>query len=189
MKRLLRVRPSPPMIVACAALFVSLGGVSYAAIVLPANSVGTKQLKKNAVNSAKVKPRSLFASDFKKGQLPRGPRGLQGAPGAPGAKGDPGTPATRLWAYVSYTGALRGGGGVVASSRLSAGNFSVTFNQSVTNCAAMASYLRESGDVSWNVSNHFAITRTSATELRIYIWNSSINQSMDIPFALIVACP
>ena len=186
MKRLLRVRPSPPMIVACAALFVSLGGVSYAAIVLPANSVGTKQLKKNA---AKVKPRSLFASDFKKGQLPRGPRGLQGAPGAPGAKGDPGTPATRLWAYVSYTGALRGSGGVVASSRLSAGNFSVTFNQSVTNCAAMASYLRETGDVSWNVSNHFAITRTSATELRIYIWNSSINQSMDIPFALIVACP
>jgi hypothetical protein len=36
MNRLLRLRPSPAMVVACAALFVSLGGVGYAAIVLPA---------------------------------------------------------------------------------------------------------------------------------------------------------
>src|SRR6188508_717663 len=128
MKRFLHVRPSPAMVVACAALFVSLGGVGYAAIVLPANSVGTKQLKKNSVNTAKVKKHSLLKSDFKPGQLPRGPKGLQGIQGArgiPGAQGiqgptgDPGTPATRLWAYVSGTGTLRGGGGVVASSRLS----------------------------------------------------------------------
>jgi hypothetical protein len=191
MKRLLHLRPSPAMVVACAALFVSLGGVGYAAIVLPANSVGPKQLKKNAVNSAKVKPRSLLASDFKKGQLPRGPRGLQGvpgAPGAPGAKGDPGTPATRLWAYVSSTGQLRGGGGVVASSRLSNGYFSVTFNQSVVNCAATAGYLRENNDVGYNLSNHFGITRFSTTEFRINIWNSSINDAPNIPFGLIVVC-
>ncbi len=75
MNRLLRLRPSPAMVVACAALFVSLGGVGYAAIVLPANSVGTKQLKRNAVNSAKVKKHSLLRSDFKRGQIPRGPQG------------------------------------------------------------------------------------------------------------------
>jgi hypothetical protein len=194
MERALHLRPSPAMIVACAALFVSLGGVGYAAIVLPANSVGTKQLKKNAVNSAKVKPRSLLASDFKKGQLPRGPRGLQGVPGAtgaagaPGAKGDPGTPATRLWAYVSSAGVLRGGGGVVASSRLSDGHFSVTFNQSVINCAATATYLRENNDAGFNLSNHFGITRFSTTELRINIWNSAINDAPNIPFGLIVVC-
>ena len=74
MNRLLHLRPSPAMVVACAALFVSLGGVGYAAIVLPANSVGTKQLKRNAVNSAKVKKHSLLRSDFKRGQVPRGPR-------------------------------------------------------------------------------------------------------------------
>jgi len=37
------------MVVACLALTVALGGVSYAAAVLPKNSVGTAQLKKNAV--------------------------------------------------------------------------------------------------------------------------------------------
>lgn len=36
-------------VVATLALFVALGGVSYAAIVLPANSVGPKQLRPNAV--------------------------------------------------------------------------------------------------------------------------------------------
>ena len=72
------------MVVACAALFVSLGGVGYAAIVLPANSVGTKQLKRNAVNSAKVKKHSLLRSDFKRGQVPRGPQGPQGIQGAQG---------------------------------------------------------------------------------------------------------
>ena len=143
MKRFSHVRPSPAMVVACAALFVSLSGVGYAAIVLPANSVGTKHLKRNAVTSAKVKKHSLLRSDFKRGQVPRGPgpQGIQGAQGIQGPKGDPGTPATRLWAYVSPTGTLRGGSGVVASSRLCTGYFSVTFNQSIVNCAATANYL------------------------------------------------
>jgi hypothetical protein len=37
------------------ALFIALGGTTYAATALPANSVGTKQLKKNAVTAAKIK--------------------------------------------------------------------------------------------------------------------------------------
>jgi hypothetical protein len=188
MKRFLQVRPSPAMVVACAALFVSLTGAGYAAVVLPKNSVGTKQLKRNAVNSAKVKKHSLLRSDFKRGQIPRGPQGIQGVQGIQGAKGDPGTPATRLWAYVSSAGTLRGGGGVVASSRISDGWFSVTFNQSVVNCAATAGHLRETTDSSVNVTNHLAITRYTTTELRIYIWNTVINDNVNIPFALIVVC-
>ena len=191
MKRFLHVRPSPAIVVACAALFVSLSGAGYAAIVLPAKSVGTKHLKRNAVTSAKVKKHSLLRSDFKRGQIPRGPQGvqgIQGIQGIQGPKGDPGTPATRLWAYVSGTGALRGGAGVVASSRTSSGNFRVTFNQSIVNCAATANYLRGSGDGALNVSNHFVIIQFEPTELRVYIWNSTLNETMDIPFALIVAC-
>jgi hypothetical protein len=41
--------------IALLALFIALGGTTYAATALPANSVGTKQLKKNAVSSAKIK--------------------------------------------------------------------------------------------------------------------------------------
>ena len=76
--------------VALLALFVALGGTSYAAISLPRNSVGTPQLKKNAVTSAKVKNRSLRANDFAAGQLPAGRAGAAGAPGLPGTPGIPG---------------------------------------------------------------------------------------------------
>lgn len=42
-------------VVACIALFVALGGASYAAFKLPKNSVGTKQIKNNAITAAKIK--------------------------------------------------------------------------------------------------------------------------------------
>src|SRR4051794_27213357 len=77
--------------VALLALFIALGGVTYAAANLPNNSVGSKQLKRNAVRSKHVKNHSLLKKDFKAGQLPRGRRGLLGTPGTPGTPGAPGT--------------------------------------------------------------------------------------------------
>src|SRR3954467_776380 len=87
------------------ALFVAMSGTAYAAT-LPRNSVGTTQLKKNAVNSAKVRNGSLLSTDFKAGQLPAGPRGpvgqqgalgpqgAQGVPGPQGPEGEQGTPGS-----------------------------------------------------------------------------------------------
>jgi hypothetical protein len=71
-------RPTPAMAVALLALFVALGGTGYAVSKLPANSVGSKQLRENAVTSSKVKNHSLKAVDFAAGQLPKG---VQGPPG------------------------------------------------------------------------------------------------------------
>jgi hypothetical protein len=79
--------PSPALIVACLALIVALGGVSYAAGVLPKNSVGPPQLKKNAVTGAKVKNGTLVAADFKRGQFLPGPQGPKGDPGPAGTPG------------------------------------------------------------------------------------------------------
>ena len=47
------------------ALFVALGGTSYAALQLPKNSVGATQITRNSVTSPKVKRGSLLRSDFK----------------------------------------------------------------------------------------------------------------------------
>jgi hypothetical protein len=105
MKRALRFRPSPAMVIACTALLFSLGGVGYAAVVLPANSVGTKQLKKNAVVAAKVKDGSLLRRDFKSGQIPAGPRGVAGATGATGPQG----PAGPAGQDLTFTTTLQAG--------------------------------------------------------------------------------
>jgi hypothetical protein len=74
-------------VVAYLALVVALTGTSYAAGVLPRNSVGAAQIKAGAVRSAEVKDGSLRTSDFGSGQLPRGPRGERGAVGPPGETG------------------------------------------------------------------------------------------------------
>ncbi|CAB4960476.1 unannotated protein [freshwater metagenome] len=73
--------------IALAALFVALGGTSYAAVAIPRNSVGATQIRPNAVTSAKVRNGSLTAKDFKAGQLPAGKTGAAGTTGAPGATG------------------------------------------------------------------------------------------------------
>jgi hypothetical protein len=51
------------------ALFLAIGGVSYAATQLPKNAVGAKQLKKNAVTGAKIKKQTITAAKVKKGTL------------------------------------------------------------------------------------------------------------------------
>lgn len=84
----LRIRkPSPALVVASVSLFVALSGVSYAVANLPRNSVGTAQLKPNAVTSPKVRDGSLKQNDFAPGQLPVGAQGLAGPPGPRGETG------------------------------------------------------------------------------------------------------
>jgi hypothetical protein len=76
------------MVVACLALAISLSGAAYAvSTALPRNSVGTAQLKKNAVNSAKVRNASLRGVDFAPGQIPQGPAGPAGPSGPTGPAG------------------------------------------------------------------------------------------------------
>jgi hypothetical protein len=88
-------------VTASLALFVALGGTSYATLALPAASVGPRQLKHNAVTSVAVKDGSLLKADFQAGQLPAGaaspagpagPAGDPGATGPSGPKGDRGDP-------------------------------------------------------------------------------------------------
>ena len=77
-------------VMATIAVFVSLGGTSYAAITLKANSVKNRHLAKNSVTSPKVAEGSLRASDFRSSELPAGPRGAQGDAGPAGPAGSRG---------------------------------------------------------------------------------------------------
>ncbi|MBV9309713.1 MAG: hypothetical protein JOZ73_02720 [Solirubrobacterales bacterium] len=78
------------MVVACIALVVALGSGAYAAFRLPANSVGTKQLKAHAVTPKKLSRKTI--------NLLKGKQGPMGATGSPGSPGAPGT--ARAYAYV-----------------------------------------------------------------------------------------
>jgi hypothetical protein len=83
-----------------------------AGTLLPRSSVGTPQLKTNAVNAAKIRKDSvtgakvlngsLTAADFKAGSLPAGPKGEKGD------KGDPGPSLAQYWLKVHADGTILG---------------------------------------------------------------------------------
>lgn len=131
MSRLAPRLPRHSTIAAYLALFVALGGTSYAVVSLPRNSVGADQLRKSAVRSVDVKNRSLKGIDFKNGSLPKGETGAAGPTGPAGASGAPGT--ARAYARVN-TGSCGAPGpcvlddskGVSAAERQSTGVYCVT---------------------------------------------------------------
>lgn len=86
------------------ALFVALGGTSYAALTITGSNV-----RDGSLTSADIRDRSLRAKDFRKGELRRGPQGPVGARGPtgdrgiPGPKGDPGGASGRAGGALSGT--------------------------------------------------------------------------------------
>jgi hypothetical protein len=79
--------PRHATVVAYLALFVALGGTSFAAISITGKNVKNssltgKDIKNSSLSTSDVKNKSLLAKDFKAGQLPQGPQGPQGAKGA-----------------------------------------------------------------------------------------------------------
>ena len=155
LRRLTGLRPSHATVVAYLALFLALGlGSAWAAGELQKDDVTSKIIKNGgvkgkdlangAVDSSKVTDASLLGEDFADGELPQGPPGADGADGQTGPPGSPGQDATHLFASIRDNGDAvaatvgygKGVTGVTESG--SAGEYRVTFNQSVTNCVAHA---------------------------------------------------
>jgi hypothetical protein len=65
----LRLRPSAPLVVSFLALFVALGGAGWAAIRIPANSVGNAQLQNFSVGAAKLRPNSVGVTKIAAGAV------------------------------------------------------------------------------------------------------------------------
>ena len=94
-------RPSVPTVISLIALFVALGGTSYAVIKLPAKSVGNRELKTNAVTSAKIRPRAVGRADLAPSAR-IGQRGPRGGIGPQGQAGDAVAPES--WKALSLQG-------------------------------------------------------------------------------------
>ena len=82
------------------AVFVALGGASYAIVSIPKNSIGAKQVKNHSLGLSELTPaaiRSLRGTAGPRGATgPVGPPGTNGTNGTNGTKGDTG-PAGPNW--------------------------------------------------------------------------------------------
>ena len=107
-------------VTATVAIFVALGGTSYAVATgsidsreLKNNGVRGKDIRNNDVRSKDIRDRSLLRKDFKAGQLPAGPIGPQGPKGDTGPSGLPPKQTLEvgaLSALLSGTAAVSGTG-------------------------------------------------------------------------------
>jgi hypothetical protein len=143
--RSLRERLTYANVMATLAVFIALGGVSWAALKIPADSVGSRELKDNAVRGKEIKNGVVGSKDLKDGSV-----GFDNlAPGAvdgskvkdgsiPYGKLDPQTVSPRLFAHVNSAGVLGENSGVTGVSHPSMGQYGVTFDRDLRGCVAVA---------------------------------------------------
>jgi len=102
--RALRSHLSYANVMSSIAVFLVLGGVSYAAATLPRNSVGTKQLRPNSVTRSKMVNGSVGRNELRRQSVTRGALATTvrsqlakaGAPGPRGPAGPAGPGAKRI---------------------------------------------------------------------------------------------
>jgi hypothetical protein len=133
MSRKLHTRISPASLLAVIALFVSLGGVSYAAA-----TIGSAQIKNNSVKGTDIKNGSIASKDISS----KTRAALKGQQGPKGAAGPAGPAAANVYAVVTdaagaANSSLVRGKGVVSVSE--ATGTLVRFDRDVSNCVWVAS--------------------------------------------------
>jgi hypothetical protein len=106
-------------VVATLALFVALGGTSYAVATLPRNSVGSAQVRDGSLRAADLAPGVRGGASGV-----RGPRGAQGPPGAAGPRG-PADVVVRQRDGEAFVGFGAGSSVDVATLQLPAGQWLV----------------------------------------------------------------
>jgi hypothetical protein len=194
----LRSRLNYSNVMATIAVFVALGGTSYAVAKgsigsreVANNSIRSKDLRNNDVRGRDVRngtigtrdvaDAGLLAADFKPGQLPAG------------APGPPGEPATKLFAYIRDAAAqdatVQYGSGVTGVSEPPViGNpYFVTFERSLTNCVISA--VAGSGDppgptISQNATPGVSIAGPMVT----LTWESDSGGVVDTSFLIAAFC-
>lgn len=167
-------------VTATLALFVALGGSSYAALTLPRNSVGSKQIRTSAVTSSEVRDRTVRLRDISRSAR----TALTGQQGPQGPQGPSGPPAVSYFAAVAASGAFLRGNATHGGQGGSAGTYSVGFAQSVSGCAYSASL----GTTDTSLAPAGRITvRDAGGTVGVATYDASGNPA-DLPFHLIVAC-
>lgn len=179
MESIRRFKVSAPMVVAGIALLVALSDTGWATVsqLVPRNSVGTAQLRNNAVTSAKIRNGQIRLGDLHRSARRPGPRGRVGPAGA----------VTRLWAVVNASGSIHRGAGTTSAGRLGLGVYEVVFGQNVTGCVFVAS-VGDSGEAT-GATGVAMVTRRAGNPNGVRVETRTLgNVLADRAFHLIVVC-
>ncbi len=168
--------------VATLALFVALGGTSYAAIHLGRNTVGAAQIKASAVGSSEVRNGSLRISDLSTSSR----AALKGQAGPAGPQGPAGAPAVGYFAAIGSGGqAFRGNAKASNHTSSGSGSYTIIFPRDVSACAYTTTL--GTADGSPPPTGQAAVSSDAQGAVVVQTTDLAGNPK-DLPFHVIVAC-
>jgi hypothetical protein len=176
--------PSPSLAISLLALFVSLGGVGYAAA-----TIGTNQIKNGAVTTKKIHNGSIRSRDVRKNAL--GPHAIAEGKLHVGFATGAGSALTASgfthFAVVGANGVIARGRGVSSSVRTGAGRYQVILNRDVRGCAVVATAGVIGATTPGPAEISTALLATNVNGVLIRTFNDNGNPA-DHSFHLLVAC-
>jgi hypothetical protein len=170
-----KLLPSPAMVVALTALFLTLGGSAYALVITG------KSIRNGTVTGGDIRNGSLASRDVKRDGL--GGRSINESRlgVVPQAEG------LSHHAVVTAQGILTRGRGVSSAARTAVGRYQVIFNRDIRGCAYVASLGAGSAEAppEGQATTGGVSTNVNAVAIRTESSNGTL---VDRPFHLIVSC-
>jgi hypothetical protein len=190
-----RARTTYANVTATLALFIALGGTTYAAATLPHNSVGSSQLKSNAVTASKIRAGAVASSEIKDRSITLGDispsartslRGAQGVQGAPGAAGAPGISDQ---AAISQ-GGLKTAGNARGASHTTGNEYTVEFTHDVSACvySATLAAVNDGSTVEQPPAGGTATVASAGSSNVLVKTYDATGAAVESPFHLVVSC-
>ena len=178
----LRGRLTYANVTASLTLFIALGGSSYAAITLPRNSVGAKQIRADAVRSGEIRKRSIRVNDISRNAR----AALRGKQGPAGPAGPAGITEN---ARVGSTGRTVGGTAVASSwGADQPGLYRLTFARDVSNCAYSATLAAvPGGNVTEPAAGRITVASGGGAAVTVKTYDAA-GTSAAQPFHIVIVC-
>lgn len=178
-------------VISTLALFLALGGSSYAALALPRNSVGSVQIRAKAVSASELRSRSVSSRVIRDGSislrdLSAGSRSsLRGQAGPAGPAGASGI-AYSAAVDASGTRVVRGNASRV-DREAGTNNFVVTFPRDMSECVSTATLATvDGGSPVEPPAGRITVGRAGVT-LLVRTFNVD-GTATPLPFNLLAAC-
>ena len=183
MKRRLRA-PSPAMVVALIALFVSLGGSAYAVATIGSDDIINGSIRNRDFKDGTLRGQEAKRDGFGGGAIKESTLGQ--VPSA-GSAGFAGFADGVRHAVISNTGGTVRTRGATSSARVGAGVYEVIFDRDVRNCVYAATLGDESAAGPGNGQISVTSAPSNVNGVRVRTRNSQGNDD-DRSFHLIVSC-
>lgn len=184
----LRGRLTYGNVMATVAVFIALGGTSYAVTQLPRDSVGASQIRENAVGASEVRSNAIRSGEVRNGSLRLADLGdstRRALRGQTGETGPPGASAAKFFAVVTAGGATPRGNATSAShTSAGSGSYTIGFAQNVSNCVYAATLGTTDGSTA--PAGRISVRDDGGT-VGIQTYDAA-GSPADLPFHLAVLC-